>query len=308
MNIGVIGLGYWGPNYVKAMHLNAKVKKIKLFDLSTANTQKAFEISNKCEIATTVDDAIKNMDGVIISTPASTHYEIAKKGIFHKVPMLIEKPLTNSIDKEIELFELSIMNNIPILVGYTFAFHPMFALIKSKLPELEKKYGEVVYCRSTRTNFGPVRNDVNALQDLAAHDVFIGSWLFGVPIKVNETTIHQRRYSQASTGRLELLHLRDKGNVSHSIYVSWDYPKKTRTFDIGFENGHLTYEPDSSIASLFNYHGYVLAEEEKLICDTSRKPLNMQLDEFLAMVSIGGHNQKSMDILSHSLNVTKTLF
>ena len=50
MNIGVIGLGYWGPNYVKAMHLNAKVKKIKLFDLSTANTQKAFEISNKCEI------------------------------------------------------------------------------------------------------------------------------------------------------------------------------------------------------------------------------------------------------------------
>ena len=120
----------------------------------------------------TIDEALlDDFDAYIVSTPAETHFDVAKKIILSKKHVLIEKPMTLSISDAEMLVELAKKNKITIIVGHVLLFHP--AIVKMKEIISDGKIGEMQYLYSNRLNMGKVRVKENVFWSLAPHDVAI---------------------------------------------------------------------------------------------------------------------------------------
>ena len=89
-NIGVIGVGGWGKNHLRVLNELNCLKAI-----CDTNSDNLNEYSSRYKIPgyTNIDEMIKNekLDGVIICTPTSTHFEIASKIVKLKIPVFVEK-------------------------------------------------------------------------------------------------------------------------------------------------------------------------------------------------------------------------
>lgn len=157
MQIALIGLGRWGQNYNRVLK-NAEI------DIVRYDPAKGFK------------EDISGSDGIIISTPASTHYKLAKQYLEGGFDVLVEKPLTTNTEEARELIEIAVKNKRILMVGHTYLYHPAIRYIKKYL--LNKPF----FVSSIRTNLGPIREDVDCVWDLAPHDISILNYLFGKPV------------------------------------------------------------------------------------------------------------------------------
>ena len=91
-NIGVIGVGGWGKNHLRVLNELNCLKAI--CDINSDNLN---EYISRYKISgyTNIDEMIKNekLDGIIICTPTSTHFDVASKIVKLKMPVFVEKPL-----------------------------------------------------------------------------------------------------------------------------------------------------------------------------------------------------------------------
>lgn len=166
ITLALIGIGKWGKNYLSTSKAfpNCRIKyicsltpnsldQIKGDFIKTKNYKDLFEYSD--------------IDGVIIATPGSTHFQIAKEFIEKGFNLLIEKPVATSYRQALELRSLRNKHNVEILVGHTYLFDPAFL----KLKELIKQIGAVRYASYDAVNNGPFRSDISILWDLGPHAI-----------------------------------------------------------------------------------------------------------------------------------------
>src|SRR5205823_5736738 len=131
-------------------------------------------------IQTTKDyqDILKDpqIDAVCIATPTNTHYKFTKEALEHNKHVLCEKPLALTAEECQELKTLAEKHKKYLMVGHVFLFNPGIVQLKQYIKSGE--LGKIQYAHSERTNLGPFRYDVNALWDLAPHDISIFNYLF----------------------------------------------------------------------------------------------------------------------------------
>ena len=109
----------------------------------------------------------RDIDGVIIASPASTHFEIAKDIIKNKKPLIIEKPLTlSSVDAQI-LYDLALKNKINVKVNHVYLYHPVYRMLKESISDIFSL--KSIY--SISGNNGPFREDISPLWDWGPHDI-----------------------------------------------------------------------------------------------------------------------------------------
>ena len=177
IRIGIIGCGYWGINYIRVFNELPNVTVVSVCDVSEDRLRMIhnrfshiFPVRVKEELL-----ADKEIDAVVVSTEASTHYEIAKACLLHDKHVLVEKPLTTSVREGEELVKLAEERKVKLMVGHTFLYNPGICKMKEYMSE--DKVGLVYYMVATRTHLGLIRKDVNAIWDLAPHDISIFSFL-----------------------------------------------------------------------------------------------------------------------------------
>ncbi|WP_373270747.1 Gfo/Idh/MocA family protein [Nostoc sp. T09] len=140
-------------------------------------------------LLTTEWQAVKQVPDLIavaIATPAVTHYDLIKYALNQGYHVLAEKPLTLDPLECCELCQLAEEQHLILMVDHTYLFHP--AVEKGQAVIQAGKLGNLRYGYATRTHLGPVRQDVDALWDLAIHDIAIfNSWLGQLPVKVQAT-------------------------------------------------------------------------------------------------------------------------
>ena len=162
--ICVVGAGYWGKN-----HINTLDRLKSLGGIVDSNPSTLEFFSNKFKnvsLYSNLDESFNdNFDGYIVSSPAKTHYQLARKIILNKKPILIEKPLTLRIDESEELLRLSKDCEVFAMVGHVLLFHP--AIIKIKQLIKSKAIGKLQYLYSNRLNLGKVRTEENVFWSLA---------------------------------------------------------------------------------------------------------------------------------------------
>lgn len=186
VRVGVIGLGYWGPNLVRNFSELPESEVTALCDLDPARLQKVSSRFPGAYATDQVDEVLKRdlVDAVVIATPTRTHYSLSRKALEQGIHVFTEKPMATSVAECEDLIRLSKEKGSVLLVGHIFLYNA--AVLKLKEYIQSRELGNISYICSSRLNLGPVRTDVNALWDLATHDISIILHLIeSEPVSVN---------------------------------------------------------------------------------------------------------------------------
>jgi len=176
MKIGVIGLGYWGPNLVRNFIAQPEVSKVIGCDLQESRRSFIQKRFPSAELLADYNDLLKSdVDAIVIATPVDTHFKFAKAALEAGKHIWVEKPFTATSDQAKELIDISEKKNLKIFVDHTFIYTGSIAKIKELIRENE--LGEIKYFDSVRINLGLFQHDVNVIWDLAPHDLSIMQYL-----------------------------------------------------------------------------------------------------------------------------------
>lgn len=226
MKLGIIGLGYWGPNIVRNAVMNPEITRIVCCDQNPerlANIQKTF---GSVEITQDTDALFKDpeIDGIAIITPVFAHYELALKALQHGKHILVEKPFMSSVQQSEEVLALAAKNNLVVMVDHTFIYTP--AVRKIKELYTSGVLGDLYYFDSVRVNLGLFQRDVNVIWDLAPHDFSIMHHIIGKkPVAV-------RAMGADHVGKgmedVAYVHVEFENNLIAHFHVNWLSPVKVR--------------------------------------------------------------------------------
>ncbi|MFN8548468.1 MAG: Gfo/Idh/MocA family oxidoreductase [Candidatus Eisenbacteria bacterium] len=240
LHVGVVGCGYWGPNLVRNLAENRLCRKLSLCDLDTTKVERlllrypaALPWSEYEEMLAQPD-----LDAVMIATPLSTHFELARKALARGKHVFVEKPFTASSEQAMELITLAEGKKRCVAVGHTFVFSPPVIKIKECLDRGE--LGKLFYLSSTRVNLGLHQKDVSVIWDLAPHDLSMFlHWLGEAPVEVLATG---KDFVQRGIPDVAFMFLRfASGAIAHAQF-SWLSPSKLRRTTIVGSAKMLVYD------------------------------------------------------------------
>lgn len=239
MKVGVIGLGYWGPNLVRNFLAQNNVTKVIACDAREERLKFIKEKFPSVELAKDCQDlAESNVDIIVIATPVDTHYDLAKKALEAGKHIWVEKPFTSTSHQAEKLIEIAESRNLKIFVDHTFIYNGAVKKIKELVDGGE--LGNVLYFDSERINLGLFQRDVNVVWDLAPHDLSIMNYLLSK---------HKVKALSANgianfNGKENLAHLSVyfEDNCFAHFHVNWVSPVKIRRIIVGGDKKMLVYD------------------------------------------------------------------
>jgi predicted dehydrogenase len=264
IKVALIGYGYWGPNLLRnfAKHPNCEMVAVveKRSDIHS-KIQSSFP--NVCcfdDLDLLFDHCA--IDAIIIATPVHSHYSIAKKALLAGKHVLIEKPMTSSVEEAKDLISIAESRQLILMVDHTFLYTG--AVIKMKELIENGEIGNPKYFDSTRINLGLFQPDVNVLWDLAPHDISILTYLVRYkPLSVNAVGVC---HTQNGIENIAYLTINFEEDFIAHFNCSWTSPVKVRSTLIGGEDKMLVYndlEPSEKIRIYNTSYSHRVLEEEK---------------------------------------------
>jgi predicted dehydrogenase len=265
--VNIVGVGHWGPNLVRAFatHPGARVRTVcdlseERLSLVRGNIPTVQKFTR--DYLGTVTDP--QADAVVIAVPVSSHYELSKAALEAGKHVLVEKPLCHSAASGEELVELARRQGKHFCVGHVFLFNSGVRGLRDLIRSGE--LGTLRYFYATRTNLGPFRHDVNALWDLAAHDLSIFNYcLDSNPISV---TARGQCYLNPEVEDLVTATFTYPNRVMASVHVSWLNPRKVREITVVGSDKMVVWDDMNVTEPLRIYHKSVSVEREPAYSDS----------------------------------------
>jgi predicted dehydrogenase len=231
VRIGVIGYGYWGPNLVRNFHELADAEVACVCERRPDRREHLYNHYPLISVVADWRDMLRDdsLDAMVVATPVSTHYELAREILRAGKHVLVEKPLTPGVAQARELIDLAQSRERILMVGHTFVYHGAVRKIRELVCQGE--LGDLLYLDSTRANLGLIRDDVNVVWDLAPHDISIMDFVLGRPPVAVSATGASHPESRSKDIAFITLHYSD--NLIGHVNVSWLSPVKIRKLMIG---------------------------------------------------------------------------
>jgi predicted dehydrogenase len=198
----------------------------------------------------------KEVEAVIIATPASTHYEIAKMMLEYGKHVLVEKPLTMDYKQALELCRLSDKMNKFLMVGHIYCFNPAVNYIRDVIRS--DRLGNLYYGVGLRLGLGPIRNDASCTWDLATHDIAMLIYLLDkMPRYVNA---HGLSFLQKERGIHDYANIQLKydNGFQFNLTVSWYAAEKIRTWYLMGSKSMLKFDDVSKNAPVTIYNKSII--------------------------------------------------
>lgn len=230
VRVGIIGVGYWGPNLVRNFFQLPNCEVVRVCDISkkqlSAISRQFPSIAVTEKLEEVIDDP--TITAVVIATPSDTHASLTNRALHKQKHVFVEKPFTLSVLDAQKLVQLNRQKKQIIMVGHTYEYHP--AILQMKEYIQKKMLGKIYYLYCSRLNLGKVREETNALWNLAPHDVSILIHLLGtMPLAVSA---FGQAYLQKKLEDVVFVQLRFPKNIIAHIHVSWLDPSKERKLTI----------------------------------------------------------------------------
>ncbi|NMB55067.1 MAG: Gfo/Idh/MocA family oxidoreductase [Leptolinea sp.] len=300
VDVVVIGSGYWGRNYVRLLSHLPEANLVAVCDQSEGRLEEAAKVNPNAVLYKDLESLIKGtkFDAAIVCTNPSNHFKITRRLLQAGKHTLVEKPITTSSKDAETLSKIAAENNLKLMVGHTFIFNAGIREIKNYINS--GQVGKVYYMYARRTNLGPIRDDINAVWDLAPHDISIFNYFMEDKPEWVSAVGSAFRGNGVDAGFIVLNY--PNGKVAN-IHVSWADPHKVReVVVIGSEqrvvfNDMVSQEkvtiykkgiPASSIPH--NYVDYQFSlRDGDIVCPTITygEPLKNQVIHFLECVCNG---------------------
>lgn len=232
INIVQIGYGYWGTNVARNIMQSRETNMLALSDAAQTRLDSARNVfGNAIPDYTTgyekyLNDPRVDAFALVIQTEPS--FDIAKKILKAGKHLFIEKPMASDTPRAEELDRLAKENGVVLHVDHIMIFHPIIRYIKNLYDT--GALGSLIYFDISRMNLGPIRKDVNAMLDLAVHDLAVIDYISGGKEPYHVEAIGEKHYGSQET--LTYLTLKYDGFLAH-VKSSWISPIKERRTMIG---------------------------------------------------------------------------
>ncbi|MFZ0680836.1 Gfo/Idh/MocA family protein [Candidatus Binatus sp.] len=258
--IGVVGLGYWGPNWVRNLHQSQAARRIVACDLDQKRRLHVSQLYSDLETTSHFEDLLNDDDieGIVVATPVGTHYGMAKRALEAGKSVLVEKPMATSNEDANDLVKTAREKNLILMVGHTFEYSAPVLKMHDIIASGE--LGDVFYISSVRANLGLFQRDVNVTWDLATHDISI---ILNLMNGHEPEAVSCQGESHYGSGveDVAMLTLRFERNVIAFIHVSWLDPDKIRRTTVVGSRKMLVYDDTAPQEKIRIYDKGVTAQK-----------------------------------------------
>jgi predicted dehydrogenase len=310
--VGVVGLGYWGPNLARNFDDLGALGAV--CDPDDEPRERLASRYPHVLVYANYEDLLadESVDGVVIATPVATHYELAKRALAAGKHVFVEKPPAMRAAEMEELVALAEASSLALMPGHLLLYHPGVR----KLKELIESHalGEVLCIYGNRQNLGKIRRDENALWSLGVHDLSVILYLLDE--EPSEAIAHGRGFLNQGVEDVVFCYLRfPSGRIAH-MHLSWLDPHKMRRItvvgrekmvvfdDMELEQKVTIYDkaPESAPTSYGEWltrSGDVFSPKVPNV-----EPLKLECQAFLDLVNGGGDGAR---VAADGLKVVRTL-
>jgi predicted dehydrogenase len=230
VTVGVVGLGYWGPNIARNFAAIAGCELRWLCDSDAAARERLAASFPGVQAPGELDRLLQDeeLDAVVLATPVPTHAELAVRVAQAGKHCFVEKPLaTNAPDAETAVAAAASAGKL-LMVGHLLEYHPAVARLKQLIDEGE--LGSLYYLYGNRLNLGVLRANENALWSLGAHDVSVVLHLAGE--QPYALAARGESYMQPGVEDVVFAYLRFPSGLAAHLHMSWLDPHKERRFTV----------------------------------------------------------------------------
>ena len=228
MNVGVVGLGYWGPNIARNM---ARVARLTwCCDLAQENRDRFAPQYPQTRFTADLAEMLADpeLDAVAVATSVPTHHPVGMAALAAGKHLFVEKPLASSVEQARELVKAAERADRTLMVGHLLLFHPGLRAVKELMRSGE--LGKVYYLYGNRQNLGKVRADENALWSLGAHDIAVLLDLVGE--RPSEAWARGECYVRPGVEDVVFGYLKFPSGVVAHLHLSWLDPHKMRRLTV----------------------------------------------------------------------------
>jgi len=288
-NIAVVGCGRWGQNHVRNF---AELEALHtICDENSAALEAIHRQYPHAQIETQFDRVLlsKEIKGVVVATPADSHFALAKAALEAGKDLLVEKPLALRLEEGETLVQLAAEKGCIFMVGHVLCYHP--AILKLKELVQDGVLGKIRYVYSNRLNFGQFRTQEDVLWSFAPHDISAILMLLGeMPISISA---HGGSYLQKDIADVTCTTLKFANGVQGHIFVNWIHPYKEQKLVITGDRGMAVFNDmeTSDKLSLYKYTvnwvnkaPFPVSNNKRVVDVEADEPLRRECQDFLECI------------------------
>lgn len=226
IRVACVGAGYWGPNLIRNVAEASDAELVAICDRDEPRLRQVGRRYPSARLETDFEKILadETVQAVVLATPASAHHGLAIAAMKAGKDVLVEKPMATTVDECREMMACAATRSRVLMVGHTFIFNAAVRMIRELVKSGE--IGEVLYVYSSRVNLGRIRQDVNALWNVAPHDISIVNHVLGVdPVRVRAMG---RSFLQPGIEDVVFAVFEYPGGAVAHIHSSWLDPSKVR--------------------------------------------------------------------------------
>jgi predicted dehydrogenase len=230
VRVGVVGLGYWGPNLARNFDRLPGAELSWICDSSADSRERWAPEFRDSRAAAEIDELLADpsLDAVVVATDVPSHAALAQRVLEAGKHCFVEKPLAQSVAEAEQVVAAASSSGRTLMVGHLLEYHPGV----DKLKEIADAgdLGDIHYLYSNRLNLGKLRADENALWSLGAHDVSVVLRLAGEePV---ECHAFGESYMRSGVEDVVFCYLRFPSGLAAHLHLSWLDPHKERRFTV----------------------------------------------------------------------------
>ncbi len=240
VRVGVVGLGYWGPNLARNFDRLPGAELAYCCDLDASNLDKARSLYPNTTVTNDYAQLLADdsLDAIVVATSVPTHYALGKKSLEAGKHTFIEKPIALKAADAEDLLATAEDYGVKLMVGHLLEYHPAVAKMKELIDSGE--LGKVYYAYANRLNLGKVRTDENALWSFGPHDISVLNYLTGdEPVEVSA---RGECYLQDEVEDVVFGYIKYKSGVVGHLHVSWLDPHKSRKITVVGEKKMVVFD------------------------------------------------------------------
>lgn len=263
LKVGLIGYGYWGPNLARNLMDIEGVKLKAICETNPSRIQRAKALYNNLIDVYTDDYNLllldPEIDLLVIATQTEPSYQIIIESLQAGKHCFVEKPIASTVARAEHIMEVAKKNNRIVHCDHIMVYNPMIRYMKSMLDQGE--LGDLMYIDISRINLGPIRKDVNAMLDLAVHDIAVIDYLSQGQYPLKMSSLGQVLYGQQES--ITYLTMKYQSFIAH-IKSSWVSPLKERRMMIAGTKKMVIFDDVKLTEKLMIYnHGFDVTSYEE---------------------------------------------
>jgi predicted dehydrogenase len=317
LTIGIVGLGYWGPNWLRNILIHPNFDLAWIVDTNDVTLEKFKNIYglSQQQVSSNIDKSfnVKIPDLVLISTPPATHFELGKLALNFGANVIIEKPVGLNTEETQELVKLSTDLKLQLFVDHTYIFTPQAKFIYETLKK--GLLGDLQFITSSRLNLGLIQKDVDVIRDLAVHDLALFDYF--IPNKLNTVSAATATHLPSIIPSTASINLNYDKNLLAQVGVSWNSPVKVRTMIISGSEKSILWDDTNQSEKIKVYEASAnidLADPNRHISYSLGDTFIPKLDNaeaiFLQLTHIKdvlAGNEKALNGVEHITRVSNVL-